>query len=73
MKYAVDRIEKDLAICQDLETREMLEIKLEILPDGIKDGDIIRKENDVFVFDTEEKKSRIDIIKAKMAKLKRGE
>lgn len=69
MKYAVDRIESGIAICENLETREIVEISITELPEGVKEGDILKKEVS-YILDTEEKKSREDIIREKMARLK---
>ncbi len=57
MKWIIDRIENDIAVCE-LENGEMLDVKISALPKGIKEGDVIK----LSVDETEanERKERID-------------
>lgn len=57
MKWIIDRIENNIAVCE-LENGEMLDVKISALPKGIKEGDVIN----LFVDETEtnERKERID-------------
>ncbi len=41
MKYTVDRIEESFAVCED-ENGKLTDIELAILPEGVREGDIIR-------------------------------
>jgi len=43
MKYAIDRIENNIAICQNLETRKEIEISLNCLPTNIKNDKMYPK------------------------------
>ena len=38
MKFAVDRIEKNIVLCQNLKTEEMYEFNLDSMPDDIEEG-----------------------------------
>ena len=49
----VDRIEGDLAICED-ETRALRPIPLSQLPKGVREGDCLRPEGDGYAIDKEE-------------------
>ena len=40
-QLVIDRIESDIAICEDLITGEIREIKIALLPKGAKEGDVI--------------------------------
>lgn len=44
MKYSIDRIEDNIAIIQNIETGEKIEINIELLPENIKEGTILKKE-----------------------------
>lgn len=57
MKWIIDRIENNIAVCE-LENGELLDVKISALPKGIKEGDVIK----LSVDDTEtnERKERID-------------
>lgn len=50
MQVVVDRIEGDYAICEK-EDRTMIELKLELLPDGIKDGMVLNLEDNKITID----------------------
>ena len=43
----VDRIEETTAVCQR-EDRSVFTLPLSCLPQGVKEGDVIREENGVF-------------------------
>lgn len=44
----IDRIEENIAVCEDRETRIMFNIDLSKLPENVKEGDVIRYENNEF-------------------------
>ena len=60
MRYVIDRIEEEFAICENEETGEMEEIDVFYLPDEIEEGDILiyDEETDEYYIDYEEKKIR---------------
>ena len=68
-RFTIDRFEGDYAICENRQTGEMVEIEKEKLPDGIKEGTIIKKENDIYVEDLEETENVAKRIKEKMDNL----
>lgn len=57
MKYTVDRIEGGYAVCED-ENEKTVNFELILLPEGIKEGDIIEKTDDRFVICTDETAER---------------
>lgn len=73
MKYAVDRVENDVVILQNLSDGNMKEEKKETFPFKIKEKDIVIKQEDGYVLDLNAKKERIKLIKEKMNKLKSKE
>ena len=70
MKYAVDRIEGDIVVLQDLESKEMSEVELSLLPEGIKDGTILSFINDEYTIDLSDEEERRKRILEKMNRLK---
>ena len=68
MSMTVDRIEGDFAVCE-LENGEIKNIPLENLPFGIKEGNIISKNEKGLFIDVFEEQERIKRIEEKMKKL----
>ncbi len=62
MELIIDRIEADVAVCENID-RTTTDIPLILLPEGVKEGDvIIKNELGEFVIDSEktlERKQRI--------------
>jgi UDP-glucose 6-dehydrogenase len=73
MKFAIDRIEKNIVICQNLKTEEMYEFKLESMPKEIEEGSIIKYSNNKFLMDKKSFKNRKKEIEEKMKKLRNDE
>ena len=65
MYYIVDRIEENFAVCENLETQEIRNITLNKLPTGIKPGDVIKQENEIYLLDFDETEKRKEIIHKK--------
>ena len=71
MKYSVDRIENDIAILENLDTREIIEVNINELPMNIHDGIILLYDGTNYTIDREENKSRIEMMREKMSRLKK--
>lgn len=72
MKYAIDRIENNFAVLENLETKEIVLEKLDTLP-KIKEGSILVYKDGKYLLDNIEEKTRIAMIKEKMQKLKNND
>ena len=70
MKYAVEKIEKNIVICQNLETRELIERQLEEFPPKIKEGDIVVFLENKFIIDKKTTTKRRESLRARLEKLK---
>ena len=68
--YAIDRIENDIAICEQLETKEKIELPLPILPTNITEGTIIKYQEGIYVQAPDIEKIRRARLRAKFNKLK---
>jgi len=60
MRFFIDRLEEDYAICENEETGEMEDIDVYLLPDGVEEGDILIYDEDLdeYYIDYQEKKIR---------------
>ena len=57
MKWIIDRIEEDLAVCET-EEQMFVNIPLSLLPKGAKEGRVLRFIEGDYVLDTEEESNR---------------
>lgn len=60
--FTINRFEGNIAILENRETKEMLEVSLSSLPNNSKEGDILKWENHKFLYDkkkTKQEKKRI--------------
>ena len=71
MKYAIDRIEEDIAILENLETKEKKEVDINLLPENVHEQAIVTYENEVFTLDDQTELSRKETIRAKLERLKK--
>lgn len=62
-KYSIDRFEGNFAVCENLETNEIVNIKSSLLPENCKEGSIIKLENNQYVLDEISTKEKQDEIK----------
>lgn len=61
MKYIVDRIESDIAVCED-ENLSIVNIPLSVLPKGAKEGSVILFKDGVYSLtlkDEEERRNKL--------------
>lgn len=68
-KYTVDRFEGDMAVLENRNTGEMLNVSRNDLPQEVKEGTILKINNNKYEIDLEEQKIVEDRIKDKMNKL----
>lgn len=71
MKYVVDEIIDDIAILENLTTKEKREINISLLPKNIQEGNILTHEG-TFKLDKTAEINRRKLIQDKLNKLKRG-
>ena len=68
MRYIIDRIEGNIAVCED-ENGNFVEIDILSLPDNIKEGDCVKFENSKFILDEKYAEERRKNIRKKMNNL----
>lgn len=70
MKYAVDRIEDNIVIIEDIETKEKEEILITDIVGQVHEGSIIIKQDNIYVCDIEEEEVRRKKLREKLERLK---
>lgn len=68
-KFTVDRFEGDMAVLENRDTGEMFNVSRNDLPQEVKEGTILKLNNNKYEIDLEEQKIVEDRIKDKMNKL----
>ena len=71
MKYCIDRIENDIAVLEKLETKEIIEIDINLLPNNIKENSIILYDNNKYILDKETESARKKDLLNRFNKLKK--
>ena len=66
MRYSVERIEENVALCED-DLGETVKLRLEELPENIREGDIIVRTENGYTIDSDETSVR----RKKMAEMQK--
>lgn len=70
MKYIVDRIEDNIVVLENQDTKEIINIDISILPKKIKEGNILIYKNNSYYIDKEAEIKRKKEILEKFKKLR---
>lgn len=70
MIYIVDRIEDNIAVLENKDTKETTDVSLTLLPKNLKEGNILKYENNTYTLDEKEEEERRKAILSKFEKLK---
>lgn len=68
MRYTIDRISGEIAVCED-ENGDSVKLKVSELPEGAREGDILFKESDAWCIDVKESSERRRIMADKLNRL----
>ena len=63
--FVLDRFENGLVVCEDIETRKIISLRADDIPEGASEGDVLIRSGDGFIIDrekTRERKRRINEI-----------
>ena len=71
MKYVIDRIEEDIVVLENLETREITNIKISELDFKVREGNILSYENNKYTLDLNTEKLRKEKLRNRFNKLKK--
>ena len=71
MKYSIDRIEENIAVLENIETKEIIEVAISLLPDNIKETNIVIYENNEYELDENTEETRKKDLLSRFNKLKK--
>lgn len=71
MKYAIDRIENNIAVLENLETKEIIEVDISLLPEGSKESSIITIIDNEYKLDIEDEQVRKESLLNRFNKLRK--
>ena len=69
MRFAVDSIVDEIAVLENIETKEKKEVPLEILPEEIQEGNILIY-NNKYIIDKQYESKRRETLREKLERLK---
>lgn len=68
-ELTIDRFEGDIAVCENRQTKEMINVKAEELPEGAREGNILIRKEGKFVLNQGKEQEISERIKEKMDNL----
>ena len=71
MKYAIDKIENDVALLENIKDGSKKEVNIKDLPSNVIETDILSYDGKTYTLDNDEKELRIRRIREKMEKLRK--
>ena len=71
MKYAVDRIENNIVVLQDLNTKIIKEVNIKTIGFEVNERDILIYKDNKYYKDNKAKQERINILQEKLNRLKK--
>jgi signal peptidase I len=71
MKFVIDRFEEGVAVCENIETRELINISVKFIPCGAKPGDVMEMRGGRLYLDNPATLARYKIIAEKFSRLKK--
>ena len=68
MKYIIDRLEEGIAVCEN-ELKKLISSPTDLLPDGLKEGDVLEEQEGRFLRDEQGTEARRKEIRKKLMDL----
>ena len=68
MKYIIDRLEEGIAVCEN-ELKKLISIPKDLLPDGLKEGDVLAEQEGRFLRDEQGTEARRKEMRKKLMDL----
>ena len=68
MKYIIDRLEEGIAVCEN-ELKKLISIPKDLLPDGLKEGDVLEEQEGRFLRDDQGTEARRKEMRKKLMDL----
>ena len=73
MKFSVDRIEEGIAVLENFNSKEIIEVEISELDFVIFEGNILVYENGIFSLDKSEEELRREALRERLNNLKKSE
>ena len=73
MKFSVDRIEEGIAVLENINSKEMIEVEISELDFVIFEGNILVYENGIFSLDKSDEELRREVLRERLNNLKKSE
>lgn len=70
MKFAVDRIEDNIVVLENIETNELMSVDITLLPSSIHEGSILTFINNTYIEDNDEEEKRRKMIEERFMRLR---
>lgn len=70
MKYAIDKIENDIIVLENIDTKELKEVSAFQIIGELHEGAIVIKKEDTYIVSKAEETKRRQILKEKLERLK---
>ena len=71
MKWAIDRIEENIVILENIESGDIVEVNIIDFPFEVKEGMILAQTDEGYTIDNEEENKRLQSIQDKFNRLKK--
>ena len=68
MKYIIDRLEEGIAVCEN-ELKKLISIPKDLLPDGLKEGNVLEEQEGRFLRDEQGTEARRKEMRKKLMDL----
>lgn len=68
--YSIDQINENIALLEEIETKEKINVSLDILPSNVEEGTIVKFENNKYIINNNEEKRRRYLFRKRLEKLK---
>ena len=70
MLYSIDKIEDNIVLLENIDNKEKKKVNKTLLPNEIKEGSILKYENDSYILDEETENKRRKELEDKLSRLK---
>lgn len=71
MKYAVDKIEDDIVVLENVDNNEIIEVEIKKLPSGIHEGSVVLYENNQYSLDEATEANKKECLRERLERLKK--
>lgn len=70
MRFVIDRIIDNIVILEEISTKKKIEVNLDLLPVNVRDGSVLKYDNDCYILDSDYEEKRRKKLREKLNRLK---